>query len=1223
MYKKVLMPAVVFCSLLFRVSHVYAWDFDPAAYSGWGNLQCLAFVNRFLEYNGSKITGLQYDSSYIYLASPEAVTTKRIGGIVYKDFYQSNGRYPTVEEVAAQFSTARPGDIVQMYWNTGGGYLSSQHTAIISRTSYPDGVQFLHSNYPLGSGPSTTGSNDTGKAYWSYATLKRCYEDAKSAGGFSIYRLMEDIQPPAIPPQNFPALYVGADYDAEIEWSGTPPVTWMITSGSLPDGLQLKGEGARLALKGIPQTAGTFIFTVQGENASCKGRQALFTLTVEDMPVQNTTPEEPPLPSDGSIEFSEDPDAENPYIPDKILRAIIINLLRRLHIIKTASSSETGTLAGNYGTITLTREMISQLTELDVSGCSISSLVGINYFTNLRSLNCSNNRLTSLNVTGCRNLTELKCSGNTLVNLYVKGCTRLETLDCSGNNITGILDITGCANLKTVNCYNNQLKWLNITGCDALEYLDCRYNAFEYLSLSGYQKLKTLDCYSSSLKTLVITDCNGLESLTVPYSVSAVNISRCGNLADIGNLGSRSSLRSLTITECPKISRLDCYISGLERLNVSKNPALKYLDCNKNQLTELILEGCMELETVYCESNNFTKLDTHTNTKLSYLYCDDKVTEILCADGDIPIDEVHFPDEKFRKYLRAVHSSNFVFRGETGDLDIYTTIDVHQCGIKDLTGLHYFRKLETLHCYYNELTKLDVSKNPALKCLNCNKNQLTELILEGCTELETVHCESNNFTKLDTHTNTKLSYLYCDDKVTEILCADGDIPIDEVHFPDEKFRKYLRGVHSNNFGNNFVFRGETGDLDKYTTIDVHQCGIKDLTGLHYFRKLETLYCYYNELTKLDVSKNPALKCLNCNKNQLTELILEGCTELETVYCTGNQLTTIDITGCSNLSTFTHDGGIRIIDGSEDPQPEFNAGHALVLDGQIGVIFYVMLPEEPGTNYNDKNCWMTFDIRGDTSNNPQPLDTANRLNFTDANGVINYAFVCYINSAQMADTITATLHYGDNMTLTQESSADAYLTGMMGKFSGVVKDLMIAIKDYGHYVQPMLANTNGWKIGGLFLEMTGVNIYSAQDIENVRLASAPYAILRDTGTSKIASVGFALRLGSTTSILLYLNPVSGYTGSVTAYLEGSSENVAVRQPSGQYIVEIDYIPAHELHKVNRITVNAGGSFEIQVSALSYVDTMLNKEGIGQDVKEAVTSLYKYWDAAMKYKAASGR
>ena len=643
----------------------------------------------------------------------------------------------------------------------------------------------------------------------------------------------------------------------------------------------------------------------------------------------------------------------------------------------------------------------------------------------------------------------------------------------------------------------------------------------------------------------------------------------------------------------------------------------------------------------------------------------------VVPDGTVAvIDAAAFPDDTFRAYIKEKADTNG--DGYLTDKEISDTkkINVESKGITSLKGIEYFTALTELDCHNNQLAELDISRNTSLTKLHCGGNQLTALDVSNNTALIGLSCSSNQLTTLDVSHNTALSnYLYCNNnQLTELNVSNNTALLTLGCYNNQltaldisscttlkDLRCYNNQLAALDVSNNTALtrlycqsnkltaldvskNTALADLDcednQLTTLDVSKntaladlaCGYNQLTALDVSSctALKTLRCNKNQLTTLDVSKNTALAELYCNSNQLTSLILGNNTELTSLQCEYNKLATLDIRGCPNLPTdpisFWHDDGLRIIDGSTDPQPEFNEGHALVLDGQIGVIFYVMLPEEPGTGYNASNCWMEFDIRGDKSNNPQPLDTTSRLNFTDENGVINYAFVCYINSAQMADTITATLHYGDNMTLTQESSADAYLTGMMSKFSGVVKDLMIAIKDYGHYVQPMLSNANGWKIGDLFLEMKGETDYTDQDIEKVRQAASPYAIVRDTGTSRIDNVGLALRLGSTTSILLYLNVEEGYTGSVAAYFEGSSENVAVKQSSGQYIVEIDYIPAHELHKVNRITVNAGGSFEIQVSALSYVDTMLNKEGVGTDIKEAVTALYNYWDAAMKYKAS---
>ena len=63
----------------------------------------------------------------------------------------------------------------------------------------------------------------------------------------------------------------------------------------------------------------------------------------------------------------------------------------------------------------LSESNISQITRIEsLSGKNIKSLEGISFFTNLQSLNCSNNQLTSLDVTGCTLLQSLNCSNNQL-----------------------------------------------------------------------------------------------------------------------------------------------------------------------------------------------------------------------------------------------------------------------------------------------------------------------------------------------------------------------------------------------------------------------------------------------------------------------------------------------------------------------------------------------------------------------------------------------------------------------------------------------------------------------------------------------------------------------------------------------------------------------------------------------------------------------------------------
>ena len=82
------------------------------------------------------------------------------------------------------------------------------------------------------------------------------------------------------------------------------------------------------------------------------------------------------------------------------------------------------------------------------------------------------------------------------------------------------------------------------------------------------------------------------------------------------------------------------------------------------------------------------------------------------------------------------------------------------------------------------------------------------------------------------------------------------------------------------------------DLNTITNLDVSDKGIQSLAGIEHFTALTELYCYSNQLTKLDVTGLTALTKLSCDSNQLTKLDVTGLTAL-TELLLGNQLTTLD------------------------------------------------------------------------------------------------------------------------------------------------------------------------------------------------------------------------------------------------------------------------------------------------------------------------------------------
>ena len=125
--------------------------------------------------------------------------------------------------------------------------------------------------------------------------------------------------------------------------------------------------------------------------------------------------------------------------------------------------------------------------------------------------------------------------------------------------------------------------------------------------------------------------------------------------------------------------------------------------------------------------------------------------------------------------------------------------------------------------------------------------------------------------------------------VSPVWAAPG-VAIDETNFPDNNFRDYV----SKKLDKDHNGKLSDTEIAGVTAIDVSSNHIADLKGIEYFTALQKLYCSYNQLTSLDISKNPALKVLDCHDNKLTNLDVSKNPALEELNCSVNQLSTLDI-----------------------------------------------------------------------------------------------------------------------------------------------------------------------------------------------------------------------------------------------------------------------------------------------------------------------------------------
>lgn len=137
--------------------------------------------------------------------------------------------------------------------------------------------------------------------------------------------------------------------------------------------------------------------------------------------------------------------------------------------------------------------------------------------------------------------------------------------------------------------------------------------------------------------------------------------------------------------------------------------------------------------------------------------------------ADAGIDEATFPDKFFREYVKTYDTDGDGILSD-GELAKVTSMFIGARRIKSLKGIEYFTALESLNCADNFLKELALGSLSGLKVLDCSNNELKKLDISGNTELTTLVCGGNNqLKKLNVNNNTKLASLNCfADKITKL-----------------------------------------------------------------------------------------------------------------------------------------------------------------------------------------------------------------------------------------------------------------------------------------------------------------------------------------------------------------------------------------------------------------------------------------------------------------------
>ena len=173
------------------------------------------------------------------------------------------------------------------------------------------------------------------------------------------------------------------------------------------------------------------------------------------------------------------------------------------------------------------------VTEIDVENKYISNLSGIQFFPNLKVLNCGHNRLTKLDVSENTVLQELVCWENQLTSLDVSQNTALQELECFENKLTS-LDVSQNPVLQKLSCWDNRLTSLDVSKNTELTYLKCSYNRLKELDVSKNTELTYLECGRNQLTELDVSRNTKLTELYfVANQLTSLQADNCTNLTVI------------------------------------------------------------------------------------------------------------------------------------------------------------------------------------------------------------------------------------------------------------------------------------------------------------------------------------------------------------------------------------------------------------------------------------------------------------------------------------------------------------------------------------------------------------------------------------------------------------------------------------------------------------------------------------------------------------------
>ena len=287
------------------------------------------------------------------------------------------------------------------------------------------------------------------------------------------------------------------------------------------------------------------------------------------------------------------------------------------------------------------------------------------------------------------------------------------------------IDLSKINTLEELWCYQTGITQLDVTGHPNLKELFCHSNMIKELDLSKNTKLKELGVQNCMLKAIDLSNLPELEVVVLSGNkISSVDLTHNPKLKVFH--GEKMALTSLDLSKCPELTLIQCSQNyDLKTVDLSMLPNLEVFKADLIGLKSIDVSHNPKLKQLHLGGNNLTTLDLSKNPLLEELNLNlNKKLTSLDFLSDLP-----------ELKMLAIKKINLTIDPDFSKNTKLEYINMANCGFKKV-DLSHNPMISKLFCERNELTVLDLTKAPKLRDLIAFENKLTKLDFSACKELQ-------------------------------------------------------------------------------------------------------------------------------------------------------------------------------------------------------------------------------------------------------------------------------------------------------------------------------------------------------------------------------------------------------------------------------------------------------------------------------------------------------